>query len=212
MSSITQIKSDTWIAAAWDDYLQAIANPAYEEAKGYYYNGQMRLEMLPVGSDHAADHAVIAFAINLFSTLKGIPFTCRDNCSYRRAGVQECQPDLSYHLGDKAQAIPYGTSIVNLDRYPVPDLVIEVAASSLLDDQGAKRLLYEDLGVSEYWIVDVQNTQIFAFEVADRGSRRIIESQVLPNLKILVLEDALKLSRKTDQSQVGNWLLKQFQQ
>lgn len=212
MSSITQIQSDTWVAATWDDYLQAIADPTYKKVKGYYYNGQMRLEMLPVGSDHSRDHLLIAFAINLFATLKGISLTGRDNCSYRKSGFQECQPDVSYHLGDKVQAIPYGTSIVDLDRYPVPDLVIEVAASSLLDDQGAKRLLYEDLGVSEYWIIDVQNTQIFAFNVADRGSRRIAESQVLPNLKISVLEDALKLSRQTDQSQVGNWLLKQFQQ
>ena len=30
-------------------------------------------------------------------------------------------------LHQKANAIPYGTSIVNLDVYPVPDLVIEVA-------------------------------------------------------------------------------------
>ena len=136
MSSITQIQSDTWVAATWDDYLQAIANPAYEKAKGYYCNGQMRLEMLPVGSDHSRDHLVIAFAINLFATLKGITLTGRDNCSYRRVGVQECQPDISYHLGNKAQAIPYGTSIVDLDRYPVPDLVIEVAVTSLLDDPG----------------------------------------------------------------------------
>ena len=85
------------------------------------------------------------------------------------------------------------------------------AVSSLLDDQGAKRLLYEDLGVAEYWIVDVQNTQIFAFHVADRGSRRIVESQALSGLPISTLEAALKLSRQTDQSQVGNWLLNQFQ-
>ncbi|MCG6134295.1 MAG: Uma2 family endonuclease [Nostoc sp. LLA-1] len=71
-------------------------------------------------------------------------------CSYRQVGVREVQPDISYYIGDNADVIPYGTSIINLDVYPPPDLVIEVANTSLADDQGAKRLLYEDLGVKEY--------------------------------------------------------------
>jgi len=76
------------------------------KAKGYYYNGQLRIEMSPVGSDHASAHTII-FAVNLFATLKGIPLNGRDNCTYRKAGVQECQPDVSYYIGDKAQVIPW---------------------------------------------------------------------------------------------------------
>jgi Uma2 family endonuclease len=48
--------------------------------------------------------------------------------------------------------------------------VIEISKSTLADDLGNKRLLYEDLGVSEYWVVDVQNSQVIAFKVNDRGS------------------------------------------
>ena len=33
--------------------------------------------------------------------------------------------------------------------------------------KGKKRLLYEDLAVDEYWIVDVQNVRIIAFAVAN---------------------------------------------
>lgn len=208
----TKPQTDLWVIATWDDYIQAIADFASEKAKGYYFDGRMRIEMLPVGSDHSSDHLLIAAAISLFAIFKNISLTGRDNCSYRKVGMRECQPDLSYHFGDKAQAIPRGTAIVDLDRYPVPDLVIEVAATSLLDDQGAKRLLYEDLGVAEYWIVDVQNAQIMAFAVADRGSKRIQESQVLPTLKLSVLEEALQMSQQMAQSQVGNWLMNQFQQ
>lgn len=36
-------------------------------------------------------------------------------------------------------------------------------------------------------------------------------SQVLPGLRIAVLEEALRRSREVDQSQVGTWLLSQFQ-
>ncbi len=207
----TKPLTDTWVVAAWDEYVRAVEDPAYEKAKGYYYNGQMRIEMSPVGSDHADDHSMILFAVNLFATLKGISFRARDNCTYRKAGVRECQPDVSYYVRERAQVIPWGTNIIDLDRYPAPDLAIEVANTSLLDDQGTKRLLYEDLEVKEYWIVDVQNVRIMAFAIADRGSRRMIESQVFPGLAISVLEEALRRSRQMDQSQVGAWLLAQFQ-
>lgn len=103
-------------------------------------------------------------------------------------------------------------TIVNLDHYPPPNLVIEVANTSLADDKGEKRLLYEDLKVTEYWIVDVQNVQLIAFAIADGGSKRITQSQALPGLTIPLLEEALRRSRQTDQAQVGAWLLAQFQQ
>jgi Uma2 family endonuclease len=54
-----------------------------------------------------------------------------------------------------------------LNEYPAPNLIIEIANTSLADDQRKKRLLYEDLAVDEYWIVDVQNVRIIAFAVAN---------------------------------------------
>jgi hypothetical protein len=52
-----------------------------------------------------------------------------------------------------------------------------------------------------------------AFEIlADGGSRRIYQSQALPELAISVLEEALERSRQPDQSQVATWLVTQFQQ
>jgi len=208
----TRPRTDTWIAASWEDYVRAIEDPLYEQAKGYYYKGHMRLEMLPVSFDHGNDHVVIIFGVTLFTALKGIPATGLDTTTLRKTGVRDCQPDVSYYLGSRAQAIPSGTGIVNLDQYPAPNLVIEVAKSSLLDDVGTKRALYEELGISEYWVVDVQTAQILAYAIADQGSKRIQVSQVLPGLNLAVLEEALRRSRETDQSQVGAWLLTQFQQ
>lgn len=108
--------------------------------------------------------------------------------------------------------IPWGTSIIDLDLYPPPNLVIEVAKTSLSDDKGEKRLLYEDLGVDEYWIVDVNNVRIIAFAIEKGGSRRITESQVLPQLAISLLEEALRRTRQMNHGKVSTWLLAQFQQ
>ncbi len=207
----TKLLTNTWVVATWDEYIEAIEDPIYEKAKGYYQNGRLRIEMSPVGSDHASDHTIIIFAVNLFATLKDIPLNGRDNCTYRKVGVQECQPDVSYHIGDRANVIPWGTSIVDLDIYPPPNLVIEVANTSLADDKGEKRLLYEDIKVGEYWIVDVQNAQIIAFAIlTDGGSKRITQSQVLPGLTISLLNEALRRSRQVNQAQVGAWLLSQM--
>jgi len=208
----TKVATDTWVTATWDEFIQISEDPADKKAKCYYRNGQMRFEM-GIGPNHARDNGITFFAVNLFCTIKGIAVNGLDNCSYRKPGVREAQPDISYYIGERSQLAPTGTAIVNLDIVPPPDLAIEVADTSLADDLGAKRLLYEELEVAEYWVVDVQNAQIIAFAIiANNGSRRITQSEILPGLSISLLEEALRRSRDENQAQVGAWLLAQFQQ
>ncbi len=209
-----QIKTptDTWIPTTWDEYIQEIENPASEKAKGYYYNGKMRIEMPPIGNDHSRDHTIIIVAASIYAAIKNIPMNGNDNCTYRKTCFNEAQPDVSYYIGENADVIPWGTSIINLDNYPPPNLVIEVANTSLADDKGEKRLLYEELGVDEYWIIDVRNVQIIAFAIENNGSRKITQSLVLPGLAISLLEEAFRRTRQMNQSQVVAWLLSQFQQ
>jgi Uma2 family endonuclease len=160
-----KLQTDTWVNATWDEYLLAISDPAYEKARGYYYNGRMRLEISPLGNPHSRDHFIVIAAIALFASIRGIDLDGHDNCTYRKTGSEEAQPDVSFYLGDNAEIVPWEATIIDLDTYPTPDLVIEVAYSSLADDKGEKRLLYESLGVREYWIIDVQNVQVIAFEI-----------------------------------------------
>ena len=201
----------TWTAATWEEFIQIADNPASAKLKSYYNNGRMRIEPMSTGSDHSNDHTVLIFAITLFATLRGIPITTKDGCSYRKPEIEEFQPDASCYIGNNANAIPWGTRVVNLQEYPVPDLVIEVADTSLSDDKGEKRLQYEESRIPEYWIVDVQKIQIIAFAIAaDGSSRQIRESQVLPGLSLSVLETALSRSRQDNQSIVGAWLMEQF--
>ncbi|MEP0872290.1 Uma2 family endonuclease [Trichocoleus desertorum AS-A10] len=208
----TTLPIDIWVSATWEEYEQAIASPTYTKAKGYYHNGQMRIEMSPVGPNHATDNSLIDILVNLFGIAKGLPMRSLSNCSYRKRGVRECQPDLSYYIGDRASLSPQGSSVVDLDSTPAPDLAIEIAGTSLADDLGVKRLLYEDVGVAEYWVVDVQQASITAFRILpDRASQRIAQSQVLPGLAIALLEEALQRSRQTDNSQVGAWFLAEVQ-
>jgi len=210
---ITKLPTDTWVVATWEEFIAMADDPAYNKAKCYYRNGQMRIETMSVGPDYARDNGSIFLGVSLFCIAKAIPLNGFNKCSYRKTGVRECQPDVSYYIGTRSQLAPQGTSIASLDVTPPPDLVIEVADSTLADDIGEKRLLYEELKVAEYWVVDVQKSEIIAFAIiSDNGSRRIVRSEVLPGLTIALLEEALRRSRSQDQAQVGAWLLAQFQQ
>lgn len=206
-----KLPTDTWVKATWGEYIEAINHPLYKNARGYYHNGRMRLEMAALGNPHSRDHFIVIAALGLFASTRNLDLDGHDNCTYRKTGYQEAQPDASFYVGANAEIVPWEATIIDLDKYPPPDLVIEVAYSSLADDKGEKRLLYESLGVREYWIIDVQNVQVIAFEIENRGSRRIDESQVLPGLKIELLEEAFRRSRQMNHGKVSTWLLSQFQ-
>jgi Uma2 family endonuclease len=85
-----------------------------------------------------------------------------------------------------------------------------MAASSVGDDLGEKRLLYERLAVQEYWVVDVNRTEVTAFAVADGGSRQIDSSQVLPGLTMALVRETLERSRTEEHGAITRWLLSQF--
>jgi Uma2 family endonuclease len=208
-SVLEQLQTDVWVKASWDEYIQAIEDPATKN-RSYYHAGKMRIEAMPIGSDHSRIHALILFAISLFATVGKLALTERDNCSYRKTGIEEFQPDLSYHIGENAEVIPWGIRVVDLNLYPLPDLVIEISDTTLADDKGSKRLLYEEIGVPEYWIVNVQTCEILAFTIANQGSRRIQESIVLPGLAIDLLQQTLKRSQEEGQTSARSWLLEQL--
>jgi Uma2 family endonuclease len=204
------ILNEAWVTVSWDEYLQLVNNPIYDKAKCYYHQGQLRIEMPPVGCDHSSDNTVITLAVNLFGIAKSISLRGLTNCSYRNQGRQECQPDVSYYIGERSLIIPRGTKIVNLNEYPPPDLVIEVGDSSISDDLNRKKQLYEELKVAEYWALNVAKAKLSAFAISE-ASQLITESRVLPGLAINLLEQALQRSWSHDQTEVGNWLFQAFQ-
>lgn len=207
----TQIPLNAWLPATWEEFVNLADDSASAKLKSYYYIGRMRFEPRSTGSDHSNDHALIIFAISYFAAHNRISITAKDCCSYRKVGFDEFQPDASYYIGDNANAIPWGTRVINLEQYPLPNLVIEVSDTSLSDDLGEKRFQYEDLGISEYWVVDVQKIRILAFSIAADGAiRHIRDSQVLPGLKLEILEQALGRSRQENQSATMAWLIEQF--
>ncbi|TAG94354.1 MAG: Uma2 family endonuclease [Oscillatoriales cyanobacterium] len=192
-SAITQaLETDIWTKATWEEFLAFADDSTWEKGKFYYDREQMRVEMSPVGSRHGRHNSIIPYVVILFAALRNIRVVQFTNTSFRKAGIREFQPDLAYYIGSNLRVPPDSNSVVDLNQYDPPNLVIEIGASSFSDDLGNKRLLYEDAGIS--------------------GSGRIQESRVLPGLEIALVEEALNRSLTQDDGEINRWLIQTFSQ
>jgi Uma2 family endonuclease len=209
--------TDIWVRATWDEFLTVSTQSEEDKTRCYYDNGWMRIETMGVGAGHSQDNTLIAQVVSLYGTIKGLSvkglavkgFT---NGSFHREGEQECQPDMAFYLGDDIPNPfpPKTKDPVNVDRHGPPTLVIEIASTSLNDDLGRKRLLYERLGVREYWIIDVFGLAILAFAIENQGSRQIQTSQVLTDLPMSLIATALSRSQTEDDTAISRWFMQEL--
>lgn len=202
--------TDTWCAASWEDFLALADDPAYERGRFYYYQGYMRVEMAAVGPGHGRQNSIVSKVVSLFATLNNIQIVEFANTSFRKAGLEEFQPDLAFYIGSGLRVPPESNSPVDLNECDPPALVVEVGATSISDDLGRKRLLYERAGVREYWVVDANAREAIAFEISQGRSGEIQESLVLPGLGIARVEEALTRSQTQDDGEINRWLLQTF--
>ncbi|NJL47028.1 MAG: Uma2 family endonuclease [Leptolyngbyaceae cyanobacterium SM2_5_2] len=205
------IKTDTWVPAQWTEYLATCEKTEHGQTRCYYDNGWMRIEMAPLGPWHGRDNSIVSKVVALFATLSIIRVVELTNTSFRKAGEREGQPDLAFYLGDGFELPPQTNQPVDIDRYGAPHLVIEIASTTLGDDLGRKRLLYERLGVQEYWVVNVATSEVLAFAVKEGGSGEIRDSRVLPGLSLSIVEAAMQRSATEDDGTIVRWLLQTFQ-
>ncbi len=213
-SAITQVlETDIWVKTRWEEFLNFAEDSAWEKGKFYYYQEHMRVEMSPVGPLHARHNSIVSRVVNFYTAFRNIRVIELINGSFRKTGISEFQPDLAYYIGSDLRVPPDDSnSPVDLNEYDPPNLVIEIGASSFNDDLGSKRLLYEDAGISEYWVERANTREVFAFAINGGGSGRIQESRVLPGLEIRLVEEALNRSQTQDDGEINRWLIQTFTQ
>ena len=213
-SAITQVlETDIWVKATWEEFLAFADDSTWEKGKFYYYQEHMRVEMSPVGPLHARHNSIVSRVVNFYTAFRNIRVIELINASFRKTGIGEFQPDLAYYIGSDLRVPPDDSnSPVDLNEYDPPNLGIEIGASSFNDDLGSKRLLYEDAGISEYWVERANTREVFAFAINGGGSGRIQESRVLPGLEIRLVEEALNRSQTQDDGEINRWLIQTFSQ
>lgn len=202
------LQTDTWVKATWDDFVATMDTTPYDEGRGYFDNGSMRVEMAALGGGHARQNSVVSKVVSLFGMVRAVRLAEFTNGSFHKTGERGCQPDVAFYIGSDFRLPPQDNSPIDVDVYGPPTLAIEIGGSSFKDDLGAKRLLYERLGVNEYWVVNVAEQQVVAFAVAEGGSRQIRVSGVLPGLEMPLVEEALHRSQTEDDTTLMGWLMK----
>ena len=202
---------DTWVKASWDEFIAFADEPSLEKGRFYYDHSLMRIEISPVGPTHAHENSIVTNVIRLFATLTNIIIYEYTNCSFRKKNNAEFQPDVAFYIGSGLKIPPRNNAPVNLNEFDLPTLVVEISSTTIHDDLGRKRLLYERLGIKEYWVIDAYTAEVFAFAIADGRSGRITRSQVLEGLEIAVVEEALQRSHTNeDDGAIARWLLQTF--
>lgn len=209
-SSLQDLATDTWVKASWDEFIVLADNPKYEDSKFYYYQGCLRIEMPPLGTRHGRHNSIISNVVSLFASLKTIRIIEFTNTSFRKAGAYELQPDIAFYIGSGLKVPPEINAAVDLNEYDPPTLVVEIEATTISDDLGWKRLLYERAGVREYWVDNANTREAIAFTIAQGRSGEALESQVLPGLSISTVEEALQRSQTQDDGEIIRWLLQLF--
>lgn len=162
--------------------------------------------MAPLGGGHARQNSVVMDVVSLFAMRHGLRMAKFINGSFYKTGERGCQPDAAFYIGPNFRLPPQDNAPIDVNVFGPPTLAIEIGGSSFKDDLGAKRLLYERLGVGEYWVVNVAEQQVIAFAVAEGGSRQIQVSAVLPGLRLDLVEAALSRSQTEDDTALIRWL------
>ena len=107
------------------------------------------------------------------------------------AETQGAAPDEVVYIGENSPQYQGGLRRVNLSQWRVPDLVVEIADTTLATDLDEKKQLYLSLEIPEYWVVDVRGKQVFAFRLVDGKYHECTESTALTGLPIELLEQTL---------------------
>ncbi len=139
----------------------------------------------PVGSDHSDMHSNAVIWLGCYrAATPGVRET--DNASLRLGGSSEVQPDATLYILSECG----GQSRRERRFYlGAPELVVEVSATTLATDLGAKRELYGRSGVLEYLIVATEPGRVIRHGRRDDqwievppGPDSLHRSEVFPGL------------------------------
>ncbi|NCJ07539.1 Uma2 family endonuclease [Synechococcales cyanobacterium C] len=200
--------------ATWQDYVAIRDSSDIDWRKISFHQGWLWVDMGTEGPSHASFSDLITMIFGFWAFLHPeIPLQSYGRCLIERPDTHACAPDLVLYKGDNIPKWQLGEPRrLILNRHRLPDLVGEIADTTLSLDLDEQKQLYASLGIAEYWVIDVKGNQIFAFSLLASGRYGIIEnSQVLPGLPIALLEQTLTRLETEANTAAATWLLQQLQ-
>jgi Uma2 family endonuclease len=202
-----------WQQATWDDYVALRDDDQSDRCKLFFDNQQLWVEMGAEGINHAKFGDLFSMILFLCAVkFPDIKLNTFGGCQMEKKGKRAVAPDIVLYVGDDAPTWKVGQSrFIDLEQWRSPDLVGEISDTTLAIDLDEKKRLYADLGISEYWVIDVRAYRIFAFRLDEKGVYQECEvSQVLPNLAIALLEQTMELLETKTNTEAAIWFSQQI--
>ena len=203
-----------WQQATWDDYVALRDDDKSDRCKLFFDNQHLWVEMGAEGINHAKFGDLFAMILLVCATkFPDLKLSTFGGCQIEKKGNRAVAPDIVLYVGDDAPAWQSGQSrFIDLEQWRSPALVGEISDTTLAIDLDEKKRLYADLGISEYWVIDVRAYRIFAFRLDEEGVYQECEiSQFLPNLAISLLEKTMELLDTKTNTEAAIWFSKQIQ-
>ncbi|MFB2882233.1 Uma2 family endonuclease [Floridanema aerugineum] len=200
MNSLTSLLDNPtisqWQPTTWEDYLAACEDPTLESARIFFYEGYLLIEMGNEGINHARFNSLLTMIFAFwFSSKGGQAFDDLGGCVIEKPNVGGGAPDRVLYVGKDFPQWQRGEPRkINLDKWRTPDLVCEIADTTLANDLDEKKRLYAALKIPEYWVVDIQGARVLAFRLQDNGKYQECEfSGIMEGLPISLLSETLKM-------------------
>jgi Uma2 family endonuclease len=193
-----------WQPAAWEDYVACRDDLSLERVRLFFNQGYFWIDMGSEGINHARVNELFTLLIFAwFSRFTDMKADLLGGCLLEKPKKQAASPDLVLYLGEEVPRWQSGEPRrIDLEQWRVPELVGEVSDTTLADDLDEKKKLYADLGIPEYWVVNVSGKQVLAFLLQENGKyQQCSHSIALNGLEIALLERALaRLDEETNVS------------
>lgn len=208
-----QLQQTAWQQATWEDYEALRDDENGDRSKLFFENNHLWVEMGAEGINHSKFSnlfsMIFAFWAIKFPDLKLSTF---GGCQMDKKGIRAAAPDIVVYVGENIPVWKMGESrFIDLNRWRSPDLVGEIADTTLAIDLDEKKRLYASWGIAEYWVIDVLAARIFAFRLDEAGIYQQHEtSQVLPNLAIALLEQTMAMLDTKTNTEAAIWFSQQL--
>lgn len=202
-----------WQQATWDDYVMLRDDEQGDRYKLFFDNQKLWIEMGVEGINHAKFGDLFAMILVFWAAkFPDIKLSTFGGCQMEKKGKRAVAPDIVVYVGDDTPTWKAGQSrFIDLEQWRSPDLVGEISDTTLAIDLDEKKRVYAELGIAEYWVIDVRAYRLFAFKLDENAVYKQCEvSQVLPNLAIALLEKTLEqLTTKTN-TEAAIWFSQQI--
>ncbi len=202
-----------WQQATWQDYEALRDEENSDRCKLFFDNQRLWVERGAEGINHAQFSALIPMLFAFWAAkFPNVKLSTFGGCQLEKKGRRAIAPDIVVYLGEDSPTWKTGQSrFIDLDNWRSPDLVGEISDTTLAIDLDEKKRLYADLGIAEYWVIDVRAYRLFAFQLDETGVYQQCEvSHVLPNLAIALLEQTVELLATKTNTEAAMWFSQQI--